>query len=211
MGHKNVKTFLKGVAFACDDAYVTTGGDCGARVEQGTCELVCRAQTDGQVVNNVCPHRVSPCSSSDIDGEIRVWQPGEDTTSAKFQREETKTRTTRQQASRMMSWRSSSAGSSSNVSRVGTSRIGRRQRFSRTFDEDSPARRSLRVRVADDDRPPGYTTSDGEGEGDRGDPMFGVNGTKARTPPPRTRAARRRRNARGSRGDTRRRNADASG
>ena len=153
MGHKNVKTFLKGVAFACDDAYVTTGGDCGGMFvwNKETCELVCRAQADGQVVNNVCPHPSLPCSSprasttrSEYGNRVR------DTTSAKFQREETKTRTTtRRPTSRMMSWRSSSAGSSSNVSR--TEDVANRKttktavssgRFRRRF-----ARRGVRVRV----------------------------------------------------------------
>ena len=80
VGHKNVKTFLKGVAFLCDDAYVSTGGDCGGLFiwRKDTCELVRRLQADGQVVNNVCPHPHLPTIvTSGIDDEMRVWEPGE--------------------------------------------------------------------------------------------------------------------------------------
>ena len=58
VGRKNVKTFLKGVAFMCDDEYVTTGGDDGNLYvwNKETCELVCKMQADSQVVNTVLPH-----------------------------------------------------------------------------------------------------------------------------------------------------------
>ena len=82
VGHKNVKTFLKGVAFLCDDAYVATGSDCGGlfvwRVRSGA--LAQKVQADSQVVNNVCPHpRLPVAVTSGIDDVVRVWEPGEGT------------------------------------------------------------------------------------------------------------------------------------
>ena len=86
VGHKNVKTFLKGVAFMCDDAYVATGSDCGGlfvwRVRSGA--LVQKVQADSQVVNNVCPHpRLPVAATSGIDDVVRVWEPGEGTNLAR--------------------------------------------------------------------------------------------------------------------------------
>ena len=187
-----------------------TAGACSWNKE--TCELVCRAQADGQVVNNVCPHPSLPVLvTSGIDDEIeygnRRGTPPRRNSNAK-----TKTRTTtRRQTSRTMSWRSSSAGSTPTSREPRTPRIEDDEDggFPRDdFDEDlhdeafasSPESR-------DDDRPPIHH----ERRRRRGRPRIRCsawNGTKARTPlpPPRTRL-RRRRNARGSRGDTRRRNA----
>lgn len=79
-GHKNVKTFLKSVAFLCDDQYVATGGDCGSLFvwRKDTGALVQKMQADSQVVNNVCPHPVLPMLvTSGIDDTVRVWEPGE--------------------------------------------------------------------------------------------------------------------------------------
>ena len=80
VGHKNVKTFLKGVAFLCDDAYVAVGGDCGSLFvwRKKTGALVQKVQADSQVVNNVCPHpRLPVAVTSGIDDVLRVWEPGE--------------------------------------------------------------------------------------------------------------------------------------
>ena len=80
VGHKNVKTFLKGVAFLCDDAYVAVGGDCGGMFvwHKKTGALAQKVQADSQVVNNVCPHPHLPVAvTSGIDDVVRVWEPGE--------------------------------------------------------------------------------------------------------------------------------------
>ena len=80
VGHENVKTFLKGVAFLCDDAYVAVGGDCGGLFvwRKKTGALVQKVQADSQVVNNVCPHpRLPVAVTSGIDDVLRVWEPGE--------------------------------------------------------------------------------------------------------------------------------------
>jgi hypothetical protein len=80
VGHANVKTFLKGVAFACDDAYVATGGDCGGLFiwHKKTGTLVRKVQADAQVVNSVCPHpRLPVLVTSGIDDVVRIWEPGE--------------------------------------------------------------------------------------------------------------------------------------
>ncbi|ABP01211.1 predicted protein, partial [Ostreococcus lucimarinus CCE9901] len=76
VGRRNVKTFLKGVAFMCDDEYVTTGGDDGNVYvwHKDTCELVCKMQADSQVVNTVLPHPHLPtivCCG--IDNHVRVF------------------------------------------------------------------------------------------------------------------------------------------
>ena len=79
VGHKNVKTFLKSVAFMCDDAYVSTGSDCGGMFvwDVRTCELALKVQADSQVVNNVCPHPSLPMVvTSGIDDVMRVWEGG---------------------------------------------------------------------------------------------------------------------------------------
>ena len=79
VGHKNVKTFLKSVAFMCDDAYVSTGSDCGGMFvwDVRTCELAMTVQADSQVVNNVCPHPSLPMVvTSGIDDVMRVWEGG---------------------------------------------------------------------------------------------------------------------------------------
>jgi len=80
VGRKNVKTFLKGVAFMCDDEYVTTGGDDGNLFvwNKETCELVCKMQADSQVVNTVLPHPHLPtivCCG--IDNHVRVFEAGD--------------------------------------------------------------------------------------------------------------------------------------
>jgi len=80
VGRKNVKTFLKGVAFMCDDEYVTTGGDDGNLYvwNKETCELVCKMQADSQVVNTVLPHPHLPtlvCCG--IDNHVRVFEAGD--------------------------------------------------------------------------------------------------------------------------------------
>ena len=80
VGHKNEKTFLKSVAFACGDEVVATGSDCGRMFawDRRTCEVVVKLRADGQVVNVVCPHPTLPVMvTSGIDDEIRVWEPGE--------------------------------------------------------------------------------------------------------------------------------------
>ena len=80
VGHRNVKTFLKSVAFMCDDAYVSTGSDCGGMFvwDARTCELVLKVQADSQVVNNVCPHPSLPMVvTSGIDDCMRVWEGGD--------------------------------------------------------------------------------------------------------------------------------------
>lgn len=80
IGHKNVKTFLKGVAFMCDDQYLTTGCDSGAMFiwHKDSCEMVCKVQADSQVVNNVLPHPNLPMVvTSGIDDVLRVWEAGE--------------------------------------------------------------------------------------------------------------------------------------
>jgi len=183
VGHKNVKTFLKGVAFACDDAYVTTGGDCGGMFvwNKETCELVCRAQADGQVVNNVCPHPSLPVLvTSGIDDEIRVWQPGEGHHLGEIptrRDEDTDDDETADFEDDVMALIERGFEFQRLANR------GRRESeddedggFPRDdFDEDSHDEAfASESESRDDDRPPGYTTSDGEGEGDRGDPMFGV-------------------------------------
>ena len=80
VGRRNVKTFLKGVAFMCDDEYVTTGGDDGNVYvwHKDTCELVCKMQADSQVVNTVLPHPHLPtivCCG--IDNHVRVFEAGD--------------------------------------------------------------------------------------------------------------------------------------
>ena len=79
-GRKNTNTFLKGVAFLCEDKYVGTGGDCGSMFiwDKLTCELVLQIRADGQVVNNVCPHPHLPViATSGIDDDIKIWEAGE--------------------------------------------------------------------------------------------------------------------------------------
>ena len=79
-GRRNIKTFLKGVAFMCDDEYVTTGGDDGNVYvwHKDSCELVCKIQADSQVVNTVLPHPHLPtivCCG--IDNHLRVFEAGD--------------------------------------------------------------------------------------------------------------------------------------
>ena len=184
VGHKNVKTFLKGVAFACDDAYVTTGGDCGGMFvwNKETCELVCRAQADGQVVNNVCPHPSLPVLvTSGIDDEIRVWQPGEghhlgeipsrrdedtdDDETADFE-DDVMALIERGFEFQRLANRGRRGPEDDDDDGGGFPRGG--------LDEDSHDEAfASESESRDDDRPPGYTTSDGEGEGDGGELMFG--------------------------------------
>jgi hypothetical protein len=80
VGRRNVKTFLKGVAFMCEDEYITTGGDDGSVFiwQKDTCELVSRIQADTQVVNTVLPHPQLPtivCCG--IDNHVRVFEAGD--------------------------------------------------------------------------------------------------------------------------------------
>lgn len=80
VGRRNVKTFLKGVAFMCEDEYITTGGDDGSVFvwHKDTCELVSRIQADTQVVNTVLPHPQLPtivCCG--IDNHVRVFEAGD--------------------------------------------------------------------------------------------------------------------------------------
>lgn len=184
VGHKNVKTFLKGVAFACDDTYVTTGGDCGGMFvwNKETCELVCRAQADGQVVNNVCPHPSLPVLvTSGIDDEIRVWQPGEGHHLGEIpsrRDEETDDDETADFEDDVMALieRGFEFQRLANQGRRGPEDDDDDGGgFPRgDLDEDSHDEAfASESESRDDDRPPGYTTSDGEGEGDRGELMFG--------------------------------------
>ena len=146
-----------------------------------TCELVCRAQADGQVVNNVCPHPSLPVLvTSGIDDEIRVWQPGEGHHLGEIptrRDEDTDDDETADFEDDVMALIERGFEFQRLANR------GRRESeddedggFPRDdFDEDSHDEAfASESESRDDDRPPGYTTSDGEGEGDRGDPMFGV-------------------------------------
>ena len=57
-GRSNVRTFLKSVAFLCDGAFVTCGGDCGHVFvwHTRTGQLAARLRADDQVLNCVAPH-----------------------------------------------------------------------------------------------------------------------------------------------------------
>jgi WD repeat-containing protein 42A len=57
-GRSNVRTFLKSVAFLCDGAFVTCGGDCGHVFvwSTRTGQLASRIRADDQVLNCVAPH-----------------------------------------------------------------------------------------------------------------------------------------------------------
>lgn len=80
VGRKNVKTFLKGVAFMCDDEYVTTGGDDGNVYvwHKDSGELVRKFQADSSVVNTVLPHPHLPTMvCCGIDNHVRVFEAGD--------------------------------------------------------------------------------------------------------------------------------------
>ena len=79
-GRTNEETFAKEVSFTHDDAYVTTGGDCGRLYVWGTtsARLVYRARGDASIVNCVAPHPHLPLLAvSGIDDDIKLFGLGD--------------------------------------------------------------------------------------------------------------------------------------
>ena len=79
-GRSNVRTFLKSVAFLCDGAFVTCGGDCGHVFvwHTRTGQLASRIRADDQVLNCVAPHPhgLPLMAVSGIDDDPKLVSPG---------------------------------------------------------------------------------------------------------------------------------------
>jgi len=80
-GRRNVRTFLKGVAFMCHDQYVATGGDCGGLYvwHAASGSLAARLTADGAVLNAVAPHPhgLPVLCVSGIDDAAKLVEPGD--------------------------------------------------------------------------------------------------------------------------------------
>jgi hypothetical protein len=78
-GRRNVRTFLKGVAFLARGAYLAVGGDCGCVYVWHTASgaLAARLEADAQVLNCVAPHPdgLPLMAVSGIDSDVKVMAP----------------------------------------------------------------------------------------------------------------------------------------